>query len=130
MEVDAKIKLKRVPNDPFYGSDPWDPATALTYLPTMNAPGAWDVTTGSREIKACVIDSGLDVNHPDLKDNLASPPGINVIDVDPDNWPNMKFNPNWYTQVGAASCTCCAALGGAGVWQSAGARPWRARLRC
>jgi thermitase len=32
---------------------------------------AWDVTKGSRSIKIAVIDTGIDYNHPDLKNNIA-----------------------------------------------------------
>lgn len=36
----------------------------------IDAPEAWDVSTGSRDIKVAVIDSGVDYNHPDLIDNI------------------------------------------------------------
>ncbi|MFZ4715744.1 MAG: S8 family serine peptidase [Bacteriovoracaceae bacterium] len=32
---------------------------------------AWDVTMGSKAVKIAVIDTGIDYNHPDLKNNIA-----------------------------------------------------------
>jgi subtilisin family serine protease len=36
----------------------------------IDAPGAWDVGTGSQRTVTAVIDTGTDVNHPDLRDNV------------------------------------------------------------
>ena len=35
-------------------------------LGLINAPEAWELTTGSDEILIGIIDSGIDVTHPDL----------------------------------------------------------------
>lgn len=63
------------PNDPEYGKQ-WA-------LPKINAPYAWDKTTGSGDIVIAVIDSGIDYNHPDLSDNVwtdsQGQPGYNAI---------------------------------------------------
>lgn len=44
-------------------------------LELMDAFEAWDVTTGSREVILAVIDSGIDIDHPDLQPNLWVNPG-------------------------------------------------------
>jgi len=56
------METTATPNDPGYDS--------LWAMPTINAPNAWDITTGSEEVVVAVIDSGIDYNHPDLKDNM------------------------------------------------------------
>ncbi|MEL7083369.1 MAG: S8 family serine peptidase [Cyanobacteria bacterium J06597_1] len=41
----------------------------------IDAPAAWNIRTGTQKILIGVIDSGVDYNHPDLKDNLWINPG-------------------------------------------------------
>jgi len=54
--------LAKTPNDPFL-LDTW-------YLNTIRAYDAWDITTGSRDIVVAVLDTGVDLNHPDLMGNI------------------------------------------------------------
>ena len=52
----------------------------------IKAKKAWEIETGSKDIIIAVIDSGADLNHPDLKDNLwineAEANGVDGIDDD------------------------------------------------
>lgn len=51
-----------VPNDTFYPSQ-W-------HLPQISAESAWDITTGSSTVVVAVIDAGIDLDHPDLAENI------------------------------------------------------------
>lgn len=61
-EPNYMLEAMSVPNDPKYYST-WG-------LTKINAPAAWDNTTGSAGVVVAVIDSGVDYNHPDLKVNM------------------------------------------------------------
>ncbi len=94
-----------MPNDPFFSSQ-W-------YLSKIKADSAWDKTSDSPDTVIAVIDSGVQINHPDLKDNIwhnekeivgdsKDNDGNGFID-DAFGWdfsnnvpdPSPKFNPGW-----------------------------------
>lgn len=45
-----------------------------------DAPNAWRLTRGSRDVVVAVIDTGCDVDHPDLRDNVWTNPGESGVD--------------------------------------------------
>lgn len=52
-----------LPNDPRFGE--------LWGLPTIHAPEAWDLTTGSRTVRIAVVDTGVEYDNADLAGNIA-----------------------------------------------------------
>jgi len=75
----CKTAFAYIPNDP-YISKQW-------YLDAADVYKAWDITKGSSDIIVAVIDSGVDYNHIDLKDNI----WVNKKEI-PDNGIDDDFN--------------------------------------
>ncbi len=94
-EIDWPIWPARVPDDPGFAE------YQLGYLDMMQAPWAWDVTVGRKPVTvtACVIDSGIRLDHPDLRANLANPPGINVVGMNLSAWTDIRNNATSYRGV-------------------------------
>jgi len=62
-EPDLLYSAERtLPNDPSF--------THLWGLEMIGAPEAWSVTRGSPDVVVAVVDTGVDVTHPDLQDNI------------------------------------------------------------
>lgn len=57
-EPDGVAEAFVVPNDPYFGSQ-WGPQK-------VEAPAAWDTTTGSNTVRIAVLDTGISQSHPDL----------------------------------------------------------------
>ncbi len=71
------------PNDPKY-PDQWG-------LTRIGAPTAWDTTQGSPVVSIAVVDTGIDMNHPDLAGQLWTNPGDATVDGN-DNDGNGKVD--------------------------------------
>ena len=61
-QMSVGVVFAQTPNDPQFANQ-W-------YLPAIHAPEAWGKTTGSNKVVVAVIDSGVEVAHPDLFDNI------------------------------------------------------------
>ncbi|MFA4930450.1 MAG: S8 family serine peptidase [Patescibacteria group bacterium] len=99
------FSMAAVPNDPMYSSQ-W-------YLPHVGLPTFWDSSAGSTDVTVAILDSGVDINHPDLSANIWTNAGEvagNGIDDDHNGYiddvngwdfvsdtsdPRPKFDPGW-----------------------------------
>lgn len=55
-----------IPNDPYFKHQ-W-------YMRQIHAPEAWAVTKGNKDVTVAVIDGGMDISHPDLRDAIWTNP--------------------------------------------------------
>jgi subtilisin family serine protease len=62
-----------VPNDTLYSQYQWN-------LPSIGAEHGWTVSKGDEGVIIAVLDTGVQSNHPDLKDKLIA--GKNIVDGD------------------------------------------------
>lgn len=73
VEPDRKVWADVLPNDPSFSSL-WGlhntGQTGGTPDADIDAPEAWNIQTGSPSVIIAVIDTGVDINHPDLKANI------------------------------------------------------------
>jgi subtilisin family serine protease len=70
-----------IPNDPSFTSQ-WG-------LNKINCPAAWDRTTGSPNVVVAVIDTGVDLDHPELVSLLVA--GTDMVDLGPTPTPPAGF---------------------------------------
>ncbi len=71
------------PNDPYYTNYLWGlhntgqtiGGSTGTVDADIDAPEAWDISTGSSTVVVAVIDTGVNYNHPDLSANIWTNPG-------------------------------------------------------
>jgi serine protease len=72
-----------VPDDLYFNPQQWALNNTGTFAggtagADIEMPQAWDFARGSRDIIVAVVDSGVEVNHPDLVNNLVG--GFNFVD--------------------------------------------------
>lgn len=92
---------------PRFLSEPADHFWALTdstdymwYLKKIQAEEAWNITKGDTSVKVAIVDSGVDINHPDL---------IGKIDPPYDFYNGQTFTSNNYASHGTTVATLIAA---------------------
>ncbi|HET7098823.1 MAG TPA: S8 family peptidase [Patescibacteria group bacterium] len=61
-EVDQIATTQEVPNDPNFSSQ-WG-------LTKIDAPNAWNTTHGSGNVDIAIVDTGININHPDLSSKI------------------------------------------------------------
>ncbi|MBP1156314.1 MULTISPECIES: S8 family peptidase [unclassified Paenibacillus] len=63
------------PNDSLYRRYQWN-------LPQIETEAGWNITKGSQDVIVAVVDTGVDIKHPDLSNQLVS--GYNVVNPESD----------------------------------------------
>ncbi|SFB35568.1 Serine protease, subtilisin family [Cohnella sp. OV330] len=67
----SPLQTDVVPNDTLYGQYQWN-------LPEIATERGWNVTRGKQDIVVAVVDTGVQLDHPDLKGRLVA--GTNIVD--------------------------------------------------
>ncbi|WP_438446249.1 S8 family peptidase [Gorillibacterium sp. sgz5001074] len=78
-QTESSANAGASPNDVLYSRYQWN-------LPIIETLQGWGIGKGSEDVKVAVVDTGVDLDHPDLKDRLL--PGVNVVSQgrsDPDD---------------------------------------------
>ena len=73
-EKDFVAQANATPNDPSYVNE-W-------HLAKIQAPSAWDVTTGTASTVIAVLDTGVNFAHPDLRGKMLA--GYDFVNIDND----------------------------------------------
>jgi len=108
------VRQHVIPNDPLFANQ-WNlnntGQTNARVDADVDAPEAWNTTTGSTKVIVAVLDDGVETNHPDLNSNLAINTGeiagngidddgngyvddVNGWDFSPQNYPPGDNDPN------------------------------------
>ncbi|MEK6277257.1 MAG: S8 family serine peptidase [Actinomycetota bacterium] len=81
-EPDQFIDFRAIPNDPLFGRQWGLQNTGQRLLATGGTPGAdvagpaaWDLSVGSASVVVADVDTGADLQHPDLAPNIWTNPG-------------------------------------------------------
>ncbi|WP_395701878.1 S8 family peptidase [Aquabacterium sp.] len=159
---DLRRRAFAVPNDPLFNAAAGiSPAVGQWYLrapdstvkASINAVGAWDLSTGASSVTVAVLDTGVRLNHPDLAGKLQSGydfiadrvtandgSGRDADPSDPGDWTNANecasgepaSDSSWHgTQVsGLIGASTNNGVGMAGVGRSVMLLPVRVLGRC
>lgn len=119
--IDDYEALKLVQLEKTFGSKADPEMTKQYHLGILNAEKAWDLTMGKPNIKIAIVDSGIDLNHPDLKARIVA--GMNIIEP---KKPPMDDNGHGTHVAGIAAATAGNGIGVAGVAPNCSLMPVKA----
>lgn len=90
-----RVAAERISPDDEFFSYQW-------YLEKIRAPEAWKVSQGSKSVIVAVLDTGMDLEHPDLRNNLWTNPRevLDGIDNDGNGYPDDVHGWDFVNDVG------------------------------
>ena len=96
--------------------EPDDPSFDVQYAPQLvNAPEAWETTTGSEDVTIAVVDTGVKYDHEDLESRFGQDKGWDFVDGDPDPMPETSAASHGTHMCGIAAATIDNATGISGI---------------
>lgn len=84
-EADWVVRAATIPNDSYFGQQ-WAHRNTGQYPAygtsdcDIDSEQAWDISTGSSDVVIAIIDTGVDLNHPDLQSKIV--PGYDFVNND------------------------------------------------
>ena len=106
-EADGKVYAAAIPNDPFYALGVG--ITQAQYLGPIGAPEAWDLATGNNTIIVAVLDTGLDLGHPEFAGHIWENPNDafpDGIDRDANGCINDRYGCRFVNLTQSRSAIC------------------------
>lgn len=88
-----RVVAAATPDDPYFASRQWN-------LTLVDAPGAWDITTGTTDVIIAIIDTGISHSHADLASKLWTNDDEiagNGIDDDGNGYVDDRWGWNFYS---------------------------------
>ena len=73
VEPDSEQTAQIIPNDPLYRQFQWN-------LRRIGMEQAWDLRPDAADVTVAVLDTGVDLSHPDLKPNVLTDQGYDFLD--------------------------------------------------
>jgi subtilisin family serine protease len=99
---DHDIVIEKIPDDPMIESIDWITPADSPF--DLGLSEAWDLTTGEASITVAIIDTGIDIKHPDLAGNLWTNPSEidgNGVDDDDDGFIDDIHGYNFWSESGS-----------------------------
>jgi lantibiotic leader peptide-processing serine protease len=96
-------KPGRLPNEPATDADTFSPLQ--WNMQRINSPAAHAVTGGSPSVLVGDLDTGIDPDHPDLRDNLSIADSVSCLDGVPNQAPDASGRPAFFDTNGHGTHT-------------------------
>ncbi|MFH1201672.1 MAG: S8 family serine peptidase [Candidatus Omnitrophota bacterium] len=84
-EVNYILVTDLAPNDTFFAGE--------KLYQIIKSREAWDIYLGSPTVEIAIVDTGVDMNHPDLRDSIDTNLGYDFVDINLDAYISQGYEP-------------------------------------